>query len=291
MNQIQLFENKQIRTAWDAETEEWYFSVQDIVSALTDTVDAKDYIKKMKKRDPELNSNWGTICPLVEMQAADGKKRKIQAATMQGMFRIIQSIPSPKAEPFKIWMAEVAKERIDQVQNPELSIEQAMRDYRRLGYSEEWINTRLQSIQFRKELTDQWKKAGVKEGLEYAILTNLMTKEWSGKTVAQYKSFKGLKKENLRDNMTNIELALNILAEASASEISKAKEPDGLQQSQNVALEGAKVAKEARKNIERRTGKSAISPLNAKALPGRMDNDMLDEKKIEESTKKLPKNE
>jgi prophage antirepressor-like protein len=275
MNKIQLFENKKIRTAWDAETEEWYFSVQDIVAVLADTVDAKDYIKKMKKRDPVLNSNWGTICPLVEMQAADGKKRKIQAATMQGMFRIIQSIPSPKAEPFKIWMAEVAKERIDQVQNPELSIEQAMRDYRRLGYSEEWINTRLQSIQFRKELTDQWKKAGVREGLEYAILTNLMTKEWSGKTVAQYKDFKGLKKENLRDNMTNIELALNILAEASASEISKAKEPDGFEQSQNVALEGAKVAKDARKSIERRTGKSAISPLNAKELPGRMDNNML----------------
>jgi hypothetical protein len=212
------------------------------------------------------------------MQAADGKKRKIQAATMQGMFRIIQSIPSPKAEPFKIWMAEVAKQRIDQVQNPELSIEQAMRDYRRLGYSEEWINTRLQSIQFRKELTDQWKKAGVKEGLEYAILTSLMTKEWSGKTVSQYKNFKGLKKENLRDNMTNIELALNILAEASATEISKSKNPDGFNQSQSVALEGAKVAKEARKNIEKRTGKSVISPQNAKTLPGRMDDNILPEK-------------
>jgi len=209
------------------------------------------------------------------MQTADGKKRKIQAATMQGMFRIIQSIPSPKAEPFKIWMAEVAKERIDQVQNPELSIEQAMMDYRRLGYSKEWINTRLQSIQFRKELTDQWKKAGVEEGLEYAILTNLMNKEWSGKTIKQYKKIKGLKKENLRDNMTNMELALNILAEASASEISKVKEPDGFEQSQHVALEGAKVAKEARKNIERRTGKSAISQLNAKVLPGRKNNSML----------------
>ncbi|MDR2970739.1 MAG: hypothetical protein LBU83_02245 [Bacteroidales bacterium] len=277
MNKIQLFENQKIRTAWDAETEEWYFSVQDIVAVLTESADVKQYVKRMLSRDTELKSNWGTICTLVEMQAADGKKRKVQAATMQGMFRIIQSIPSPKAEPFKIWMAEVAKERIDQVQNPELSIEQAMRDYRRLGYSEEWINTRLQSIQFRKELTDQWKKAGVKEGLEYAILTNLMTKEWSGKTVVQYKTFKGLKKENLRDNMTNIELALNILAEASASEISKAKEPDGFEQSQNVALEGAKVAKDARKNIERRTGKPAISPLNAKALPGRMDNNMLTE--------------
>jgi len=278
-NKLQLFENQRIRTAWNAETEEWYFSVQDIVAVLTDTVDAKDYIKKMKKRDPALNSNWGTICPLVKMQTADGKKRKVQAATMQGMFRIIQSIPSPKAEPFKIWMAEEVKERIDQVQDPERSIEQAMRDYRHLGYSEEWINTRLQSIQFRKELTDQWKKAGVTEGLEYAILTNLMTKEWSGKTVSEYKNFKGLKKESLRDNMTGIELALNILAEASASEISKAKEPDGFEQSQNVALEGAKVAKEARKNIERRTGKSAISPLNAKVLPGRMDDKALPENK------------
>ena len=289
MNQIQLFENQKIRSHWDVETEEWYFSVQDIVSVLTETVDAKDYIKKMKKRDPELNSKWGTICPLVEMQAADGKKRKVQAATMQGMFRIIQSIPSPKAEPFKIWMAEIAKQRIDEIFDPELSIDKAMLDYRRLGYSEEWINTRLQSIQFRKELTDQWKKSGVEEGLEYAILTNLMTKEWSGKTIKQYKSFKGLKKENLRDNMTNMELALNILAEASASEISKAKEPDGFEQSQHVALEGAKVAKEARKNIERKTGKSAISPLNAKALPGRMNSTMLDKKKIEITTKKLPK--
>ena len=234
MDKIQLFENRKIRSVWNAETEEWYFSVQDIVAALTESVDVRQYVKRMLSRDTELKSNWGTICTLVEMQAADGKKRKVQAVTMQGMFRIIQSIPSSKAEPFKIWMAEVAK-----------------------------------------ELTDQWKKAGVKEGLEYAILTNLMTKEWSGKTVAQYKNFKGLKKENLRDNMTNIELALNILAEASASEISKAKEPDGFDQSQNVALEGANVAKEARKNIERRTGKSAISPLNAKALPNRMDNDML----------------
>jgi hypothetical protein len=171
-----------------------------------------------------------------------------------------------------LWLAEVAKQRLDQVQDPELSIEQAMRDYRRLGYSEEWINTRLQSIQFRKELTDEWKKAGVNEGLEYAILTNLMTKEWSGKTVAEYKKFKGLKKENLRDNMTNIELALNILAEASTTEISKTKNPKGLSQSQVVALEGAKVAKEARKSLEQRTGKSTISPLNANELPGRKDN-------------------
>ena len=212
-----------------------------------------------------------TNCNRLKLLAADGKMRFTDVANTQQLFRLIQSVPSPKAEPFKLWLAEVAKQRLDQIQDPELSIEQAMRDYRRLGYSEEWINTRLQSIQFRKDLTDQWKKSGVEEGLEYAILTNLMTKEWSGKTVAQYKNFKGLKKESLRDNMTSIELALNILAEASATEISKTKNPKGLNQSQTVALEGAKVAKDARNSLEQRTGKSAISPLNAKELPGRTD--------------------
>lgn len=271
MNEIQLFENQKIRTLWNEDQEEWYFSIIDVIEVLTGSTNPRRYWSdlkiKMKKEGSQLYDNIVQL----KMLSSDGKKYSTDAATMQQMFRIIQSIPSPKAEPFKIWMAEVAKLRIDQVQNPELSIEQAMRDYRRLGYSEEWINTRLQSIQFRKELTDQWKKAGVKEGLEYAILTNLMTKEWSGKTVAQYKQFKRLKKENLRDNMTGIELALNILAEASATEISKTKNPDGFNQSQNIALEGAKVAKEARRNIERRTGKSVISPLNAKSLPGRMD--------------------
>ena len=212
-----------------------------------------------------------TNCNRLKLLAADGKMRFTDVANTQQLFRLIQSVPSPKAEPFKLWLAEVAKQRLDQIQDPELSIEQAMRDYRRLGYSEEWINTRLQSIQSRKDLTDQWKKSGVEEGLEYAILTNLMTKEWSGKTVAQYKNFKGLKKESLRDNMTSIELALNILAEASATEISKMKNPKGLNQSQTVALEGAKVAKDARNSLEQRTGKSAISPLNAKELPGRTD--------------------
>ncbi|MDR2912741.1 MAG: hypothetical protein LBV38_05535 [Alistipes sp.] len=278
MNEIKLFEERRIRSSWDEERGEWYFSVQDVVLILSDSTDVKQYIKRMLSRDEQLRKNWGTICTPVGMVAADGRRRNIQAANMQGLLRIIQSVPSKNAEPFKLWLAEVAKQRLDQIQDPELSIEQAMRDYRRLGYSNEWINTRLQSIQFRKELTDEWKKAGVEEGLEYAILTNLMTKEWSGKTVAEYKKFKGLKKESLRDNMTSIELALNILAEASASEISKTKSPEGFRQSQSVALEGAKVARDARKNIEKRTGKSAVSPLNAKELPGRKN----DAKQIED---------
>lgn len=286
MNAIQLFENRKIRSVWNAETEEWYLSLVDIIEVLTDSANPTDYLKKLRKRDEILGDYIGINCPQVEMLTDTGKKRKTLAATPKQLFRIVQSIPSKKAEPFKLWLAEVANDRLNEMQDPELTIDRAMLAYRALGYSEEWINTRLQSIQFRKELTDQWKKAGVNEGLEYAILTNLMTKEWSGKTIAQYKNFKGLKKENLRDNMTSIELALNILAEASAAEISKTKNPDGFNQSQNVALEGAKVAKDARKNLEQRTGKSVISPLNAKALPGRMENNKSLPNK---ETKKLPK--
>lgn len=270
-SEIKFFEERKVRTIWNEDTEEWYFSIIDVVGVLTESPDPKRYWSVLKTRIKREINEGTTICSTLKLPAADGKMRMTDVASETQLFRLIQSIPSPKAEPFKQWMAEIAKQRLDQIQDPELSIEQAMRDYKRLGYSEEWINTRLQSIQFRKELTDQWKKSGVEEGLEYAILTNLMTKEWSGKTVAQYKNFKGLKKENLRDNMTNIELALNILAEASATEISKAKNPTGLNQSQVVALEGAKVAKDARKNLEQRTGKSAISPLNAKELPDRKD--------------------
>jgi hypothetical protein len=276
MNKIQLFENRQIRSIWNEDTEEWFFSVVDIVSVLTEQATARSastYWAVLKKRlSTEGANELLTNCKQLKLPAADGKNYMTDVADTKQIFRIIQSIPSPKAEPFKRWLAEVANDRLNEMQDPELTIDRAMLAYRALGYSEEWINTRLQSIQFRKDLTDQWKNAGVKEGMEYAVLTNLMTKEWSGKTVAQYKSFKGLKKENLRDNMTGIELALNILAEASATEISKTKTPKGFNQSQGVALEGAKVAKEARKNIERRTGKSAISPLNAKELPGRMEN-------------------
>ncbi|MDR0830064.1 MAG: hypothetical protein LBN95_08145 [Prevotellaceae bacterium] len=277
MNKIQLFQNQQIRSMWSEEFEEWYLSLVDVIQALTDSVNPTDYLKKLRKRDTILGDYIGTNCPQIAMLTETGKLRKTLAATPKQLFRIVQSIPSKNAEPFKLWLAEVANDRLNEIQNPELTIDRAMLAYRALGYSEEWVNTRLQSIQFRKELTDQWKKAGVKDGLEYAILTNLMTKEWSGKTVAQYKSFKGLKKENLRDNMTNIELALNILAEASATEISKTKEPIGFNQSQGVALEGAQVAKQARRNIENRTGKSAVSPLNAKELQGRMKNNLLPE--------------
>ena len=263
---IKLFETKKVRTAWNENEEEWYFSVQDVVEILTDTVDAKDYIKKMKKRDMELNFNWGTICPLVEMIAADGRKRKIQASNIQGIFRIVQSIPSPKAEPFKQWLAHIAKERIDQLQDPELSIEQAMLDYKRLGYSDNWINQRLKSIEVRKELTDEWERRGVKQGQEFALLTDIITQSWSGKSVKQYKQYKGLKKESLRDNMTNIELVLNMLAEATTTEISKEKEPKTFAQNREIARQGGEIAGNTRKEIEMKTGKKIVSPLNAKKV-------------------------
>ena len=215
-NQIQLFNEKKVRTVWDSEKEEWYFSIIDVVEVLTDSTDPKQYIKKMKSRDPELNSNWGTICTLVPMVGADGKNRKGMAADMKGMFRIIQSIPSSKAERFKHWMAEVAANRIDQLQDPELSIEQAIQDYRRLGYSEEWINQRIRGIEVRKMLTDEWKRGNVPND-KYGFLTDVVTKQWSGMKTREYKDFKGLHKESLRDNMTNVELALNMLAEASTT--------------------------------------------------------------------------
>ena len=282
-HKIQLFEEKKVRTAWDDEREEWFFSVTDVVEVLTDSVDVKQYIKKMRKRDPELDARWGTICTPTRMQATDGKYYNTQAATMEGVFRIIQSIPSKKAEPFKQWMAEVAAQRIDQMQDPELNFEQAYADYRRLGYSDKWINQRLRSIEVRKELTDEWDRAGVKEGQQYASLTDIITQGWSGKTTRQYKHYKGLKKENLRDNMTNIELALNTLAEASVTEISKSKNPKGFRQSAAVAREGSKIAGDARKQLEQRVGHSVISPAKAadylppagdvQALPEEEDNE------------------
>jgi len=262
-HQIQLFEEKKVRTVWDEELQEWFFSVADVVEVLTDSADVKQYIKKMRKRDPELDARWGTICTPTRMQATDGKYYNTQAATMEGVFRIIQSIPSKKAEPFKQWMAEVAAQRIDQMQDPELNFEQAYADYRRLGYSDKWINQRLRSIEVRKELTDEWDRAGVKEGQQYASLTDIITQGWSGKTTRQYKHYKGLKKENLRDNMTNIELALNTLAEASVTEISKSKNPKGFRQSAAVAREGSKIAGDARKQLEQRVGYSVISPAKA----------------------------
>ena len=256
---IKVFEERKVRTVWDDKEEKWYFSIVDVVAALTDSADPKQYIKRMKSRDESLKANWGTICTLVPLVSEDGKKHKEMTADTEGIFRLIQSIPSPKAEPFKQWMAQVAALRLDQMQDPEMSIEQAIADYKRLGYSDQWINRRIKSIEVRKELTDEWHRSGVKEGVEYATLTDIITREWSGMTTKQYKHHKGLKKESLRDNMTNVELALNMLAEASTTEISRQKNPKGFKQSAKVAQEGGSVAAAARKQLESKTGKSAIS--------------------------------
>lgn len=256
--EIQLFEEKKVRSVWDTETEQWYFSVVDVVGVLTDSKNPTDYIKKMKKRDAALAEGWGQFVTPLSVQTAGGRQR-VNCATQTGIFRIIQSIPSPKAEPFKMWMAQVASQRLDQMQDPELSIEQAMADYKRLGYSDKWINARLKGIEVRKELTDEWERAGIQQGQQFASLTDIITKEWSGMTTRQYKQHKGLKKESLRDNMTNVELALNMLAEASTTEISREKNPKGFAQSAQVAKEGGSVAKAARKQLESKTGKSAIS--------------------------------
>lgn len=272
--EIKIFEDKKVRTVWDSETEQWYFCVVDVVEVLTDSKNPTDYIKKMKKRDPSLAEGWGQIVTPLSIQTAGGKQR-VNCATQQGLFRIIQSIPSHKAEPFKIWMAQVASQRLDQMQDPELSIEQAIADYKRLGYSDKWINSRVKGIEVRKELTDEWDRAGVKQGQQYALLTDIITREWSGMTTRQYKQYKGLKKENLRDNMTNVELALNMLAEASTTEIAKQKNPKGYTQSAKIAKEGGSVAKAARKQLESKTGKSAISSAKASdyLLPPTEDNE------------------
>lgn len=258
-SQLQLFEGRKVRTVWDEEAQEWFFSVVDVVAVLTDSADPKQYIKKMRSRDQELNTRWGTICTPTRMMASDGKYYNTQAADMQGMFRIIQSIPSPKAEPFKQWMAQVAAQRVDQMLDPELSIEQAVADYRRLGYSESWINQRLKTIEIRKGLTDEWKRGGVTESIDFATLTDLMSKTWSGMTTREYRRYKGLTKESLRDNMTNMELLLNALAEETATQLSKEHNPDGLVENAAVAKEGAEVARDARENVEKRLGRSIIS--------------------------------
>ncbi|MCA6381618.1 MAG: hypothetical protein IM606_15510 [Cytophagales bacterium] len=266
MSDIKLFEAKKVRTHWDEEKELWYFSVQDVVEVLTDSADVKQYIKKLRSRDPEMFNNWGTICTPVEMIAADGKMRKIQAATTEGLFRIIQSIPSPKAEPFKLWLAKIGSERIEETEDPELSFDRAMETYLAKGYSKSWINQRLKSIEVRKELTDEWEKRGVKKGMDFAVLTDIITKAWSGKSVKQYKQHKTLKKENLRDHMTNLELVLNMLAEATTSEISKSREPKTLDESKVIAKQGGTVAGNARKEIETKTGEKVVSSLNAKQI-------------------------
>jgi len=256
---IQLFEGKRVRIVWDPEQEKYYFSVVDIVQVLTDSADAKQYIKKMRARDPELDSKWGTICTPVEMRAFDGKRRKVQAADLQGIFRLIQSIPSKKAEPVKQWLAKLGEQRIDQMIDPELTFQMAVEDYRRQGYSDKWINERMRSIEMRKELTDEWHRAGITEQKDFAILTNVLTQAWSGMTTGEYKRHKGLTKENLRDNMTNVELALNTLAEVTATEISRQRNPKGMDQSRQTAKEGGEVARNARADIESRLGHSVIS--------------------------------
>lgn len=261
--EIQLFDSKKVRTVWDSEQEKWYFSIVDIVAILTESVDPSAYWRKLKQRLKKEGNETVTSCHAFKMLSADGKMRLTDVADQEQMFRLIQSIPSSKAEPFKIWMAQVASQRIDQMQDPELSIEQAVADYKRLGYSDKWINNRIKGIEVRKELTDEWERAGVKQGKQYASLTDIITREWSGMTTRQYKQHKGLKKENLRDNMTNVELALNMLAEASTAEISKQKNPKGYTQSAKIAKEGGSVAKAARKQLESKTGKAAISSSKA----------------------------
>ena len=260
---IQLFQERKVRTVWDDEQEKWYFSIVDVCGVLTDSKDPTAYWRKLKQRLKEEGNETVTNCHALKMRAADGKMRLTDVADIEQLFRIIQSIPSPKAEPFKQWMAQVASQRIDQMQDPELNIDQAIIDYKRLGYSDAWINQRIKSIEVRKELTDEWKRTGVQEGLEYASLTDIITREWSGFTTKQYKRFKGLKKESLRDNMTNLEIALNILAEASATELSKQRDPKGFNAQTQVAKDGGSVAKAARNQLESKLGRSIIS--NAKA--------------------------
>lgn len=263
---IQLFEKSNVRAVWDDEKEKWYFSIIDIVQILTDSKDyttARKYWNKLKQRLKEEGNQLVTNCLQLKLQAMDGKMRLTDVAETEHLLRFIQSIPSPKAEPFKLWMAEVANRRLDQLEDPELSIEQAINDYRQLGYSEGWINQRIRSIEIRKELTDEWHRTGVQAGREYASLTDIITRQWSGFTTKQYKQFKGLKKESLRDNMTNLEMAFNILAEASATALSKQHSPHGFQEQQKVAKEGGHVAKIARKQLENQLGTSIISPAKA----------------------------
>lgn len=265
-NSIQLFEDRKIRTAWDEEQEEWYFSVQDVVAVLSESTDPKQYIKKMRTRDPQLSANWGTICTPVQMLAADGKQRKVQAANTEGILRIIQSIPSPKAEPFKRWLAQVGRERIEETIDPEQAIDRALETYQKKGYDADWIHQRILSIRVRNELTAEWQARGVEQGREYAILTDEITKAWSGMTTRQYKNLKGLKKENLRDNMSTLEIVLNMLAETTTTELSKAHRPEGFEESRIVARRGGKVAGDARRAIEADTGRPAVTAQNAAQL-------------------------
>ena len=272
---VKIFEGSQIRSVWDNEREEWYFSVVDVIGSLTESNNPRDYWYRMKKRmSEEEKSELSTICRQLKLKAPDGKMRLTDVADMQGIFRIIQSVPSPKAEPFKMWLAEVGKERIDEIIDPELTIDRALEGYARKGYSREWINQRLQAIQVRKELTDTWQDHGVKAGNEYAILTNEISKAWSGMTTREYKDYKGLKKENLRDNMSTTELILNMLAETATKDIAEATNPQGLDENKQVAQDGGSIAGDARKSIEARTGKPIITSKNAIDL-GRLISDVV----------------
>ena len=272
-----LFEDKKIRTVWDDEQEKWYFSIVDVVGVLTDSVNATAYWRKLKQRLKQEGNETVTNCHALKLRAADGKMRLADVADTEQLFRIIQSIPSPKAEPFKQWMAHVASERIDQLQDPELSIQQAMMDYKRLGYSDNWINQRLKSIEIRKDLTDQWKLHNVEEGFLYATLTDIIYQHWAGKSAKEYKQFKGLKKENLRDNMTNEELVLNMLAELSTTSITKSKNPQTLEENMKCAADGGDVARVAREQLEAKTGRQVVSPLSAKRFfEGQKDQDKIE---------------
>ena len=265
-NKIQLYEDQPIRTAWDEENEEWYYSIVDVVRVLTESADAAAYWRKLKQRLTAEGNETVTNCHGLKMLSKDGKRRLTDVANTEQLLRLIQSIPSKKAEPFKLWLAQVGRERIEETIDPELSIDRAMETYARLGYSEDWINQRLQTIRARKELTDQWKSHGITEGKEYSILTDELTRAWSGMSTRQYKNLKGLKKENLRDNMSTLELALNMLAEATATELTRVQNPQGLPENQQVAREGGTVAGNARKDIEERTGKPVITAANRNQL-------------------------
>ena len=265
---IKVFEEKKVRTVWDDKTEEWYFSIVDVVSILTESVDGRKYWNKLKQRLKEEGNETVTNCHQLKMLSTDGKMRLTDVATTEQLFRLIQSIPSPKAEPFKLWMAQIAKERLDEMQDPELTINRSMMEYKALGYSDNWINQRLKSIEIRKKLTDEWKRCGLEEGTQFATLTDIIYQTWADKTTKEYKRFKGLKKENLRDNMTNKVLVLNMLAELSTKEISTVTDPDSFDEHVDVARRGESIAREARMRLEEETGQAVISPLNAKTVLG-----------------------
>ena len=267
-NAIKVFEEKKARTIWDSDKEEWCFSIVDVIAILTDSPNPRNYWKVLKNRLIKEGSELVTNCNQLKLPSSDGKYYKTDVATTEQLFRLIQSVPSPKAEPFKLWMAQIARERLDQMQDPELSIEQAMLDYKRLGYSDSWINQRLKSIEIRKDLTDEWKRRGLQEGVQFASLTDIIYKSWAGMTSKEYEQFKGLKKENLRDNMTNTELVLNMLAELSTTKISEAQNPASFDEHMDVAHQGGSIARNARLELEEKTGKKAVTPQNAKDLLG-----------------------